>query len=71
MSAVLGWFKDPYVHMILVGVVLAQLAVGNHADETIDSAREPIACQVCNRVISKPGGHMHYVARADVAPQRD
>ena len=69
MRVVLGWIKDPYIHMLLVGLVLAQLAMGSTADEKIEAAQEPISCRICYRSISKTSGHMHYVAQTDDVSQ--
>jgi hypothetical protein len=50
MKAILGWFCDPYVHMLLVGLVLVRLAMGTGGDEPIASRDRMVRCQSCQSV---------------------
>jgi hypothetical protein len=48
MKAVLGWLKDPYIHIFVVGLVLVRLAMGTGGDESADPAADrAITCAVC------------------------
>jgi hypothetical protein len=50
MKAILGWFCDPYVHMLLVGLVLVRMAMGAGGDEPVSSRDRMVRCQSCQSV---------------------
>ena len=43
MKTFLGWLADPYIHILLLGLVLLQYSVGYQAEEAIEAAAKPVA----------------------------
>jgi hypothetical protein len=50
MKAVLSWVSDPYVHMIVVALILVRLAMGaGGGEEQVDkSSGEQVRCRLCD-----------------------
>jgi len=47
MKAVVGWLCDPYVHMLVVGLVLLLLAMGGGGDEAGEGRGATGRCHTC------------------------
>jgi hypothetical protein len=48
MKAVVGWLCDPYIHLLVVGLVLVRLAMGAGGDRPTDATGQPpVRCAAC------------------------
>ena len=47
MKALVGWLSDPYVHILVVALVLVRLAMMGAADDTSDPNAEPVHTITC------------------------
>ncbi len=54
MKAVVNWFCDPSLHVLLLGMVLLYCAMGSLAEESIEAASEPITCACYTQVDQSP-----------------
>ena len=48
MKALLGWLCDPYIHVILIGLLLIWLAMGSSPDPQVSSSHTATFCPRCN-----------------------
>ena len=49
MKRILGWLSDPYLHVIVIGLLLLRVAAMSGADSTKTvQAAEQIRCDVCH-----------------------
>jgi hypothetical protein len=47
MKILLGWLCDPYLHVILIGLLLGCLAMTTGTNEPARAARPPVFCERC------------------------
>ena len=48
MKTLLGWILDPYLHVLLIGLLLVWVAMGWGADEKVVVAASGTYCERCN-----------------------
>ena len=47
MKSVLGWFADPYIHVILVAFLFLNLSTGGKGGSDADASGKKDGCRVC------------------------
>lgn len=71
MKAVVGWLCDPYVHMLVVGLVLVRLAIGAGGDEASEGIGTAARCHTCLHIHANDAACRPVVVTTPTAPRVD
>ena len=56
MKTLLGWLCDPYLHVIVIGLVLMRMALAASGEEPASQARRQVYCERCLDVHEEGSG---------------